>query len=415
MTTENSIQRIKKTTSAIQLPDTSQANQPEALPVTQAMTGDISEKPPAYLLKIASYYEATGHLEVGSGAFKVVIQFGLGKPVFAASPIYKGDEAILDLFTWTSGQLNFINGQQPQSVNVQDSWEHLAERGRLFSECARFLEENAISENSILTRSIKVSSDQLLQIVRLAQFYKPQKLIDAYSNIYGTLNLIDVAERSGLTRSDWILAAAQLLQLGLLLTPDGRNLKLAQYEYSALLEQAQVPTYKVGVKKEQIFDESTLLESLQAHTNKQTKALDCNLFLYMIAHEFARAPRFNTNLTLAIISIKVDNANDQIPLNDLCSFLRAIEQVKREVDTLGHIGNHSFGLLLPSVNVPQAVVLVDRINQNIDKIAPNFARYKASVHFGLASAPDDATTISAVCEIAEKRLFEAAAKGLHRI
>jgi hypothetical protein len=48
---------------------------------------------------------------VGSGAFKVVVQFGLGKPVFALSPIGKGDEAILDLFCWTSGKLSFISGR----------------------------------------------------------------------------------------------------------------------------------------------------------------------------------------------------------------------------------------------------------------------------------------------------------------
>ncbi len=73
-------------------------------------------------------------------------------------------------------------------MNVQEPWETLVERGRLFRESSRFLEENAINESSILTRASKVSSDELAEIISLAKFYNRQKLVEAYGKIYGTLN-----------------------------------------------------------------------------------------------------------------------------------------------------------------------------------------------------------------------------------
>ncbi|MDP3508398.1 MAG: DUF4388 domain-containing protein [Candidatus Melainabacteria bacterium] len=387
-----------------------------ASPVVQAMQGELRDKPLSYIFKVAAYYETTGHLEVGSAAFKVVVQFGLGKPVFAISPIGKGDEAILDLFSWRSGKLSFISGRQPDAVNVQEPWETLVERGLLFCESLRFLEENAINESSILTRSLKVSSDELAEIISLAKFYNPQKLVEAYGNIYGTLNLSDVAERSGLSRSEWVMAATQLLQLGLLLTPDGRSLKRSDYDYSPPIEQVRIPTFRVGIQPENVSYEFSFLNSaFRSLQDPQTKALDRIPFLYMLAHEFARAQRFNLNLTLVVFSIEVECTNDLIPLEELCSLLRALEQSKREVDILGHFGERSFALLLPSVDVAQANVLVDRIDQNLHKVNSNFAKLKPSIYFGLASAPSDAISLSALCDVARYRLQEAVGQKKHRI
>lgn len=302
--------------------------------------------------------------------------------MFAMSPIGKGDEAILKLFSWTSGKLSYINARQPDSVNVQEPWQKLVERGQLYCESLRFLEESAINEKSILTRTFKVSSDELAKIISLAKFYNPQKLVDAYDNIYGTLNLIDVAERSGLSRSEWVMAATQLLQLGLLLTPDGRSLKRQDYDYSALLGQISIPTFLVGIKPENVSYESSFTKSVfHSFYEPQTKILDRIPFLYMLAHEFARA----------------------------------LEQIKREVDILGHFGERSFALLLPNVDDVQAAVLVDRINQNLHKVDSNFSKLKPSIYFGLASAPIDAISLSALCDIAEHRLQEAFGQKKHRM
>jgi hypothetical protein len=206
----------------------------------QALQGNLREKPISYLLKVAAYYEATGHLYVGTGAFNVKVQFGLGKPVNASSPLGKGDEAIIDLFTWSDGQLVFELGRQPESVNILETADGLVTKGEAFIANLKFLEDNFITESSFLIRSSKLSKRKLEAVVNLSSLQNHQALLDMYGNVYGTLNLADVAERMGFKRSEWVAAAAELLKLGLLLAPDGRSLQVFDTS-SADLTEDEVP------------------------------------------------------------------------------------------------------------------------------------------------------------------------------
>jgi hypothetical protein len=74
----------------------------------------------------------------------------------------------------------------------------------------------------------------------LSSLTNHQALLDMYGNIYGTLNLADVAERMGFKRSEWVAASAELLRLGLLLAPDGRSLQVFDTS-SADLTQDEAP------------------------------------------------------------------------------------------------------------------------------------------------------------------------------
>jgi GGDEF domain-containing protein len=103
-----------------------------------------------------------------------------------------------------------------------------------------------------------------------------------------------------------------------------------------------------------------------------------------------------------------------IPLAELCSLLRALEQIC-EVDILGHFGERSFALLMPGVDLAQATVLVDRINQNLHDVNSNFPKPKLSIYFGLASAPADAMSLSALCDVARNSLQEAVGQRKYRI
>ncbi len=196
------------------------------LPAVQvALQGDLIEKPMSYLLKAAAHYDATGHLHVGSEAFRISIQFGLGKVVHALSPFQKGDEAVIELFTWTDGRLTFENGRQPDKVTIMESNESLISRGQAYVADSRFLEDNAITEASFLMRASKLTPQELASTAALVPYYNPDLLIELYGNIYGTLNLKDAAARMNLPRSKWVSISAMLLRLGLLLSPEGKSLK----------------------------------------------------------------------------------------------------------------------------------------------------------------------------------------------
>lgn len=415
----------------------------------QALQGNLREKPISYLLKVAAYYEATGHLYVGTGAFNVKVQFGLGKPVNASSPLGKGDEAIIDLFTWSDGQLVFELGRQPESVNILETADGLVTKGEAFIANLKFLEDNFITESSFLIRSSKLSKRKLEAVVNLSSLQNHQALLDMYGNVYGTLNLADVAERMGFKRSEWVAAAAELLKLGLLLAPDGRSLQVFDTS-SADLTEDEVPvaeqnqqsskanqqsqqlnpqnqtlvqpqqlatkTFKVGIPQMRNLEFSDLENSLKTLSNPDTGLLSDETFIFMLSHEFARAHRFGSILTLAAFSISAENAKDNlISLSDLRVITKALLDTKRETDLLGHFGEQSFAFLLPSVDSAQTCIMVDRINQSLPTLLPTLGHLRPMLHFGISTAPTDATSIVALSTMAQANMKMAAEKRVNRL
>lgn len=194
-------------------------------PLLQALQGDLSERPISYLLSVANHYDATGHMRVGPRSCEVVIQFGLGKPICAFSPLGKGEEVILDLFTWAHGSVSFANNIQPDAVNISESLDKIVLCGETYAQDAAFLEHYLINEQSILVRGARMSPEVASRCVKQCKTVESSVLSEFYSSIYGTLNLGDVAEKLGLRRSQWVMAAAHFLKQGALLAPDGTSLK----------------------------------------------------------------------------------------------------------------------------------------------------------------------------------------------
>ncbi len=202
----------------------------DADPVVEALTGDLAQKPISYLLSVANHYDATGHLKLGPRNCEVMVQFGLGKPVCAFSPVGKGDEVVLDLFTWDRGVVSFESQKQPDSVNINETLESLIMQGERYKEDTAFLANYLIDDMSILVRGEKLSTEELSRSIHACKVVSPAVLSEIYGNVYGTLNLADVADRLSLRRSQWVMAVAHLLRAGIFLTPDGKSLKITDLE-----------------------------------------------------------------------------------------------------------------------------------------------------------------------------------------
>ncbi len=199
------------------------AHQPS---ITQQMTGSLKEKPISQLLQMADHYEATGQLQIGGFQYTVTIQFGLGKPIHAFSPFNTGTEAILELYTWQDGKITFTDGIQPETPSVEENAPQILTLGDEYLRNMDFLQKLEITELSFLLRSPGKLSDQELEKILLGGApinMKMQK--EFYGNIYGTLNIRDIAEKMNLSQSRWMATVANMLKLGLLLTPDGRRLE----------------------------------------------------------------------------------------------------------------------------------------------------------------------------------------------
>jgi GGDEF domain-containing protein len=200
---------------------------PEISEVVQVLSGDLNEKTMSWILMAAQHYDATGRLYVGPAACNVTIQFGLGAPIHAYSPFVTGAEALMDLFLWKDGRVRFEPGKPPDSATVQESVEELVARGEDYIRNMAFLGQHAINEMSFLLRAPgRLSEGELKQRLAMGKPIDLKRQTEFFGNIYGTANLKDVAERMSLQQSEWVAIATNMLELGLLLAPNGCSLKI---------------------------------------------------------------------------------------------------------------------------------------------------------------------------------------------
>ncbi|HIA53302.1 MAG TPA: DUF4388 domain-containing protein [Candidatus Melainabacteria bacterium] len=478
---------IDKMMKTIPTPPTAPAPSGPPEDVTTTFDGNLSEKPIAYLLRAAEHYEITGKLFIGSVHCNVCIQFGLGRAVHAISPLSVGTEAIMDLFIWKDGVIRFEPGGQPETVTVQESISDILIRGESFIGNHNFLENNYINELSFLLRPPeRLAEGELENRLRLARVRDPHLHAEFYSNVYGTRNIKDTAEKMGLSHSQWVNIAADLLKLGLLLTPDNRNVKaedppppvmqppmpfqqgppqiiLPDLAPGAVslnipetnnLSAAPVPDIfkpaptreiafpvpaldewhidnqrprppvqqqhqpqpassdgvKVGVPEEMLTLDPMMRNAIWLLLNKaETGILSFEALQFFLDREFARAFRFKSSLTLALFCVTVNPDRDGNMPAEVCSLLtEAVSNIKRDVDMFGHFGDRAFGLLLPGIESHQACVLAGRINRDLLKLKPDLAQYEPCLHFGIASAPQDATDMDALAKAAQVAMFIAA-------
>lgn len=205
---------------------------PPAVPqIVTMLSGNLRSRPISTIITTAAQHEATGHLFVEAAGERIVVQFGLGKPVHAVSMIRYGTEALMELFTWPDGECSFMDGCQPDSASIQEAPEQLLQLGEQYARDIKFLLKHDLNEGSILLRAPGQMSEEQFE-KRLMEGrplgLKPQK--DVYDNIYGSLMLQQIGEKLGLGQSKWMAIAVNLLRLGLLLTPEGKSLENAPEE-----------------------------------------------------------------------------------------------------------------------------------------------------------------------------------------
>jgi len=433
-----------------------------------ALSGDLSEKPIQWLLMAAQHYEVTGRLQLGLAACPVNIQFGLGRPLHAQSPFCVGSEAILDLFIWKDGRIKFETGKHPEHVSVHESVEELIQRGEAYAESQVFLEQHAINELSFLMRPpTRVSTEDIEKRLKDGQPIDTNIQMEFYSNIYGTRNIKDTAEKLSLQPSRWTSIAANLLQLGILFTPDGRSIatiadtRVAEPKPTAEFEALKLPTadsppqpvaqaaaggalsslwqtkatvHTPPVQAPPVASEVTMTPATMAQSGVANHIVtldqtDYNRVLgllsspddgiytfealqFFLAKEFARACRFKTSLTLVLYTITCREPAVPPAISQLVT--TTVSRIKRDVDVFGHFGTRAYALLLPNIESNQACLLVDRISKDLLEVNPTLKESGVALHFGLASVPGDTSEINGLVKAAQVSMFHATSNRLLR-
>lgn len=182
--------------------------------------------------------------------------------------------------------------------------------------------------------------------------------------------------------------------------------------------------FEVGVPRELIaYSESSVKAVMDSLSNRQTGALTSPAFQYFLEREFSRAFRFSSEFSLLIFCMRlggvVEDPNAAAPsvmsMASLAIATQTICQIKRDVDMFGHVGDKTFGLILPGVGTNQSMALVDRIVAELPKLAPQLGGKWPICHFGIAGVPQDARDLPSLMQAAQQAMLQAAEKNYTRI
>lgn len=181
--------------------------------------------------------------------------------------------------------------------------------------------------------------------------------------------------------------------------------------------------FELGVPPEILaYDASAVEAVISALTDSQTGCLTYPAFQFMLEREFARAFRFSSEFSLLIFCVRLGGgdantaqAATSLPMSSIGLATQAIAKIKRDVDIFGHVGDRSFGLILPGVGTNQSQALVDRIMTDLPKLAPKLGGYWPILHFGIAGVPHDARDLPSLMNAAQAAMIEAANKNYTRI
>lgn len=199
-----------------------QSNRP---PLTKLLSGSLESIPLTSIIQVSAKEDATGRLVIESpeGA-EGSINFLHGRPVHATTPTQSGLEALLELCTWMQGKISFTQGTKADTTTINQSVEQVLYLAAQLIENIGFLQEHQIDDMAVLTRTSNAISEQAFE----------KRILDGpplglelqkrfFQNLDGNRTLKDVSVLLSLNPSQWIAIATNLLKLGLVLTPDGRN------------------------------------------------------------------------------------------------------------------------------------------------------------------------------------------------
>jgi diguanylate cyclase (GGDEF)-like protein len=144
-------------------------------------------------------------------------------------------------------------------------------------------------------------------------------------------------------------------------------------------------------------------------------------FTQTMRHEISRARRHNTKVSLVLFDIddfKKLNDTKGHPAGDKV-LVRTATQIKegvREIDVASRYGGEEFAVILPETSRNGAFVVADRVRQRVES---HFRRTRGvsnvTLSGGVATFPDDATSLLDLIKKADLGLYRAKAGGKNRI
>lgn len=136
--------------------------------------------------------------------------------------------------------------------------------------------------------------------------------------------------------------------------------------------------------------------------------------------ELKRALRYHHPLSVLIFDIdRFKSINDvhghsigDIILKDVVA---TVKQHIRDIDILGRLGGEEFALMMPDTDRSAATNVANRCRQKVSEQPYSDKNLNVTFSGGIATAPDDATSVLELLNVADGALYQAKETGRNRI
>jgi len=169
--------------------------------------GTLQDVSIAEVLRVLGSGRNTGLLTVQDGTRQAHLQLERGRIVYAAAGRFQGRDAVLDLFGWKNGQMNFLAGEPSLAPNVEEPTDKLIAEARRSGETFHRMQEVITSERLVFQWSAGPKDEEARVSLGAAE-WAVLRALD------GIRDVREVIELSRLSRGEGMRILFELIEAG---------------------------------------------------------------------------------------------------------------------------------------------------------------------------------------------------------
>ncbi|MBD2692245.1 diguanylate cyclase [Anabaena catenula] len=176
--------------------------------------------------------------------------------------------------------------------------------------------------------------------------------------------------------------------------------------------------------KKLLHEQGELVKKLEtlANTDPLTGVWNRRYLLMIAEQEIKRSQRYYLSFAVLLIDIDYfkrinDTFGHSIGDEVIIFMTKTVLSYLRQVDSFGRFGGEEFVVLLPETNINAAIIVAERIRENINNqyIFVGEKKVSITVSIGIASYNSADKTIDTIIQRADKALYQAKNQGRNRV
>jgi hypothetical protein len=365
------------------------------------LSGELEDIDLFGVLQSVSICKMTGRLEIVEGMRQIEVFFEDGTPVHATkedallvegASAQKGYDVVLESLMWKKGKFAFASKISAKERTVSKRMDALLVEAAALRDQKQELENRGFDEDAPLFKAKSNLSEQEFEALvkggGIPADLSAQKMI--YSQLKPGECMHDFLVRVPMLMSVWLPALFNMTMLGIV-APQGRSSQPAFQSTGAI-------------------DFSIIENAYHEILRPETDMLSYPLFLFFAQREHKRSSRTRTGYSVVIFDVK---QNGLLPQGrHLRRVVKAFNQVKGDLDLVGHFQTLEFGFILPFSNAEKAMSLCQRVVQALSALPaeeeegespqePQAPEAPLKFSFGIVSVPEDSTDLTKAILLAQ--------------